>query len=274
MSNSGIEITLAGDVIKRGDFTWNLSINAATITNKITSLPVDEFVSGTKKLKEGKDIYAYWLREYYGVNPQNGAPLYRLNTENNTYGDATDIVIGLDTLTSNQGRGRFHYAGTALPDLYGGITNTFRYKNFSLTLLTTYSIGGKVYDNGYQSLLGGADYGDAIHKDALKRWQKPGDVTNIPRVDVANNTNSGATSDRWLTDASYFNIRQLTLNYEIPRSLLSKARIANASVYVSGENLKLFAERDGMNPIQAFSGVTSNGYIPSRVFSVGINVGL
>lgn len=272
MQNRGIEITLSGDVVKVGDFTWNLSINAATIKNEITSLPVEEFVSGTKKLKEGKDIYAYWLREYYGVNPANGAPLFRLNTEDNTFGDASDLVIGTDTLTSNQGRGRFHYAGSALPDLYGGITNTFRYKGVTLTLLTTYQIGGLVYDAGYQSLMA-PDYGASIHKDALSRWRNPGDVTNVPRMDIGNNPNIGATSDRWLTSGSHLNIRQITLNYDFPNAILSKIGLGNASVYVAGENLKLFSKRQGMNVTQSFTGVTSNVYIPNRVFSVGLNVG-
>ncbi len=272
MQNRGIEITLGGDVVRAGDFTWNLSINAATISNKITSLPVDEFVTGTKKLKEGKDIYAYWLREYYGVNSENGAPLYRLNTESNTYNETSDVVIGSDTLTSNQSRGRFHYAGSALPDLYGGITNTFRYKGLSLTILTTYQIGGLVYDAGYQSLMA-PDYGVAIHKDALNRWSNSGDEGNIPRMDVGNNNNIGATSDRWLTSGSHLNIRQITLNYNFPRALLTKAGLGNASVYLSGENLRLFSERQGMNVSQNFTGVTSNVYIPSRVFTVGLNVG-
>jgi TonB-linked SusC/RagA family outer membrane protein len=274
MSNKGFEVQLSGDVIKMGDFAWNVNVNISSFKNEITDLPVDEFVSGTKKWKEGRSVFDYWLREYYGVNPANGAPLYRLNTENNVYSEPNDMVIGTDTLTSIQSRAAFHYSGSAIPDLYGGITNTVRYKNFTLTILTTYQIGGKVYDAGYQNLLGGADYGDAIHKDALKRWRQPGDKTNVPRVDVANNPNSGATSDRWLTSATHLNLRQVTLNYDLPRTLLSKAGIQNASFYISGENLKLFSKRQGMNVLQNFSGVTSNAYIPNRVFTVGLSVGL
>lgn len=274
LTNRGFEVVLSGDVLRAGDFTWNLSVNATSFKSEITSLPVDEFVTGTKKWSEGHSIYDYWLRDYYGVNTEDGSPLYRLNTTDNTFSDVTDVVIGSDTLTSIQSRGAFHYAGSALPDLYGGITNTFSFRNFSLTVLTTYQIGGYTYDNGYQALLGGADYGDAIHKDALNRWQKPGDVTNVPRVDVANNTNSGATSDRWLTSSTHLNLRQVTLNYDLPKSLLNRIGMANASVYVSGENLKIFNKRDGMNVTQNFSGVTSNGYIPSRIVSIGLQIGL
>ncbi len=127
-------------------------------------------------------------------------------------------------------------------------------------MLFTYQIGGKVYDAGYQGLMGGAEYGDAIHKDALNRWQQPGDITDVPRLDIANNANSGATSDRWLTSGTHLNLRQITLDYQIPMTLLNKLKIAS--------------KRDGMNVIQNFSGVTSNAYIPSRIISVGLNVGI
>lgn len=274
MTNRGFEITLSGDILRLGDFQWNLSINASTFKNEITDLPVDEFVTGTKKWKEGQSVFDYWLREYYGVDPANGSPLYRLNTDANTYSEPNDIVIGNDTLTRLQSRAAFHYNKSAIPDLSGGITNTVKYKNLTLTILATYQIGGHVYDAGYQSLMGAFDYGAAIHKDALQRWRSPGDNSNIPRIDIANTTNSGAASDRWLTSATHLNLRQVTLNYDLPQSLLSRAGIQNASFYISGENLKIFSKRQGMNVNQEFSGVTSNVYIPSRVFTVGLSIGL
>lgn len=270
MYNRGVEINLSGGVIKLDDFSWNVNVNASTITNKLTKLPQKEIISGTKKLQEGKGIYDFWLREYYGVNPANGAALFRANT----YDETKDVIIGNDTLTADQSRARFHYNKSALPDVYGGITNTLKYKNFTLSVLLTYQIGGYVYDAGYQALLGSTEYGESLHADALKRWQKPGDITDVPRLDIANNVNNGATSDRWLTSATHLNLRQITLNYDVPKSVLSKLGVHNASVYVSGENLKLFSKRQGLNVTQNFTGVTSNSFIPSRVLSVGLNVGL
>ena len=274
MRNRGFEITLSGDVYSSGGFKWNVSINAATFSNEITSLPVDEFVSGTKKWKEGHSVFDYWLREWYGVNPENGATLYRLNTDANTYSDITDVIVGQDTLTQNASRAAFHYNKSAIPDLSGGITNTFTYKNLTLTVLTTYQIGGYVYDAGYATLTGGFDYGAAIHKDVLNRWREPGDISSVPRIDIANTQNSGAASDRWLTSATHLNLRQVTLSYSLPQSLLGKAGIQRSTFYLSGENLKLFSKRQGMNVNQQFNGVTSNVYIPSRVFTAGLTIGL
>lgn len=269
MFNKGIEIQLEGDVLKKGNFTWNLNVNASTFKNEITKLPQEEIINGTKKLTVGSSIYDYWLRDYYGVDPENGDALFRTDD----FDPSEGVVIGNDSLTTDPSNARFHYSKSAIPDVFGGITNTFTYKNLSLSILATYQIGGYAYDNGYQTLMGGPNYGDAIHADIVNRWQKPGDITDVPRLDVSKNPNSGATSDRWLVDASYLNIRQITLNYNFGSTLLSKFKVSNASAYVSAENLKLFSERKGLNVIQNFSGVTSNAYIPSRVISVGLNLG-
>src|SRR5690625_5512448 len=105
--------------------------------------------------------------------------------------------------------------GTALPDLYGGITNTFSYKGFSIRALISYQIGGKTYDGQYASLMhAGTSAGRSMHKDLLKRWQQPGDVTNVPRLDYnrASEFNAGNNS-RWLGTSSYLSLRKIGRAY-------------------------------------------------------------
>ncbi|MBV6645650.1 MAG: TonB-dependent receptor [Cyclobacteriaceae bacterium] len=268
MSNKGIEIQIDGDLIRTSEFVWNLNINASTFKNEITKLPQEEIINGTKKLKVGRSVFDYWLRDYYGVNPADGSALYR----SDNFDEDNDIIIGNDTLTTSQNNARFHYAESAIPDLYGGITNTVSYKGFTLSVLLTYQLGGHALDRGYRSLMADADFGAAMHKDALKRWRQPGDQTSVPRLDVSTN-NVNVDSDRWLTSGTHLNVRQITLNYDIPTAFLQRAGVSNANVYLTGENLHLFSERKGLNVVQNFSGVTSNVYVPSRVFSVGLNVG-
>lgn len=118
----------------------------------------------------------------------------------------------------------------------------------------------------------GSSYGSSLHIDALKAWQKPGDVTNIPRMDNANGTNNNAQSSRWLIDGSYLNFRNLSLSYNIPESILERITVRNARFFINFENLALFNKRKGMNPQQAFSGVTTNDYSPARITTFGINV--
>ena len=273
MYNRGIELNIGADVLKVKDFKWRVDINATTYKNKVTKLPSSEIINGTKKLTEGHGMYDYWLREYKGVDEATGSPLYRAQVLTDTTN--TWVLKSGDTVTTNINNAKYHYAGSAIPDVYGGITNTFTYKNFELSFLLSYQIGGKVYDATYAALMHQSTYGTALHKDALKRWQKAGDKTNVPRMDASETTNlAGSTSDRWLTDASFLNLRRVSLGYTLPKRVTSRMHLAAVNVFASGENLALFSARKGMNITQSFTGVTSNGYVPSRIVTFGINVSL
>ncbi|MBW8685129.1 SusC/RagA family TonB-linked outer membrane protein [Chitinophaga rhizophila] len=276
MWNKGFEVQVGVDVVRNKDFKWNVNLNATTYKNQITEQPQREIISGTKKLMVGQSQFDYWLREYLGVDPEDGQPLYRAqNTTINPNNRNTRVTKNGDTATILLSNARYHYAGSAIPDVYGGITNTFNYKNFELSFVVSYQIGGKVYDQTYMGLMHGGTYGSALHVDALQRWQKAGDETNVPKMQFnnVNNINAG-TSDRWLTSASFVNLRRVSLGYTLPKAWTSAMRINSANIFASGENLYLRTARKGMNVTQAFSGVTSNAYSPARVVTVGINVGL
>ncbi|RIJ37007.1 SusC/RagA family TonB-linked outer membrane protein [Pontibacter oryzae] len=270
--NRGVELHAVADVIKGTDFNWTLDLNWTKYKNQFTKLPEKspEIINGTKKVKEGQSIYDYWLRDWYGVDPATGNGVYRAETfdESNTY------VLNGDTVTTSANNAKYHYAGTAIPDFSGGITNTFSYKDLSLSVLLTYQVGGKVYDAAYAGLMDAGTEGGALHKDILNRWQKPGDVTDVPRMDLVAAGHYNAASDRWLIDASYLNIRSVNMSYNLPENLSSKLFVQRLSVFASGENLALFSKRKGMNVNQSYTGVTSNVYAPARVYTLGLNVTL
>jgi hypothetical protein len=271
MFNRGIEVQLSADIVRQRDFNWNVNFNWTTLKNEITELPEgqDEIISGTKKLMVGKSMYDFWLREWYGVDPDDGAGLYRADN----YNAANDRISGKgDTVSSTSNNGRYQYNGSSIPDFYGGITNTFTYKNFQLGFLFTYQVGGKVYDGTYASLMHPGTYGSALHTDALKRWQNPGDVTGVPRMDNGQVGVFNAQSDRFLTSASFLNLRSINFVYSLPQKLLSKIEAQNGRFFVSAENLFLFSARKGMNVSQSFAGTTSNIYTPARILSAGINI--
>jgi len=271
MYNQGIELSISVDIIKTSDFEWNLNANFSTLKNEFTKLPQEEIIDGSKKLMVGHSRYDYWLKEWMGVNPDDGSPLYRADVYSDT---DTDILIqGSDTLTTDQNNARYGYFDSAIPGLYGAFTNSFSYKGFSLNFMFTYQVGGKVIDYNYQSIMSSGDYGASKGTDILNRWQAPGDVTDIPRMDVTNTTNSEATSTRWLTDASFINLRQLTFSYTFSQKVTGSWS-KGLRIYVSGENLFLKSARKGMNVQQNFSGTTSNVYTPSRIFTIGANVTL
>ena len=272
MYNRGFELQLDGDIIKTRDITWSMGINATKFKNEITRLPQDEIISGTKKLKVGKSINDYWLRQWYGVDSTDGSALF---VANSSTGAGVRIVNKGDTVSTSVNNAKFDYSGSAIPDWYGALTTSVRFKSLTLSMLANWQIGGLTYDDTYAAYMHSGTYGASLHKDMLRRWRKPGDVTDVPRMDNAQTSIFGATSDRWLTDASFFNLQNVTLAWDINKSnILNKLTINSARLYVSAENVKMFTKRSGMNPSQAFSGVTSIGYIPARVINFGVNVNL
>lgn len=275
MFNQGIEARIGIDVIKRNGFTWNFDVNASTVRNEITKLPQEEIISGTKKLMVGHSIYDFWLRDWYGVDPADGAALYNANIKDFATQSANLRIINeTDTVSISQNNAKYVYNGSAIPDLMGGFSNTFTYKGLSLSILSTFQIGGKIYDGTYASLMHAGDYGRSSHVDILNRWQKPGDITDVPRLDNAQLTPFTSQSDRFLVDASFLSVKNVTLSYVLPVSLLQKAGMQGARVWLSGENLLLFNARKGLDPQRSFAGTTDNVYTPSRILTVGINVSL
>ncbi len=275
MYNKGIEVQIAGDIVKGRNFKWDATLNWSIIKNRITKMPDGQptIITGTKQLAIGHSIYDYWLRQWGGVDPSDGSSLYVRDKSIAVGNPAQSRTINGVDYTTNPNNALFAYSGSAIPKYFGSFANNFIYKNFALSFLINYSVGGKVYDSNYQSLMSYSSYGGALHVDALKSWQKPGDVTNVPRMDIGLSTYNNATSNRFLIDASYLSFRQATFSYTLPQSWVSKIDVRNARIYVSGENLGLISKRKGMDPTYAYSGVSANGYSPTRLVSLGLNVG-
>jgi TonB-linked SusC/RagA family outer membrane protein len=275
MFNRGIEAMVQVDVIKKNDLNWQIGVNATTYKNEISKLPQKEIISGTKKLMVGHGVYDYWLRTYVGVNDQNGAAIYLFdNDPEKAFDVAQSYTYNGKLVTENQNLAKYEYQGSAIPDVYGSVNSNLSYKGFDLSLLFTYQIGGKTYDSAWAGLMsaGAGNYGSALSKDMLKRWQKPGDITDVPRMDASKTTAFNAASSRWLTSSTYFAFKQFTLGYTVPKVLTDRIDLSQVRVYASGENLFLNSKRVGMNPQQEFTGVTSNVYSPARIFTLGVNV--
>ncbi len=268
MVNRGLEVQLNGEVVRTAGFSWNLGLNVSTLTNEITRMPPGqpEIISGSKKLMVGHSIFDYWMLDGQGVDPATGDELWRADVYDE---DDSFVRAPGDTVTNNSNNARYAYSGSAIPDVFGSITNRFRFRGFELSVLLTYQLGGKIYDASYAGIMHRGTYGVALHEDALRAWKNPGDITDVPRMqDGAPNI----VSNRWLVDASFLNLRNVTLSYQVPEALLSRFNATGARVFVSGENLHWFSARKGMNVQQTFTGVTSNAYMPARTISVGLNL--
>ena len=265
MRNRGIEIQIGADLLKTADFRWSVDFNLTHIGNKITKLPQEEIISGINKLKVGQGLYDYWMRESAGVDPATGDQLYYMDEV-----DANGNLTGARTTTNDHNAAGYYYVGSAMADAYGGLTNTFGYKNLELSVLCTYSVGGQMFDNIYASLMHSGSFGTNFHKDALRRWQKPGDITDVPRLENGS-TSQTTTSSRYLIDASYFIIKNVTLNYTLPKSWATRLQLESARVFVSADNLYIESARKGLNPQQSFSGITDFSYVPTTTCTLGVN---
>lgn len=271
MFNRGIEVELNLVPIQTKDFSWVISANMNTLTNRITKMPESSptIVTFPNQYKEGQSINDFWLREWMGVNPATGETQYRAQT---FIAANSRVTESGDTVTTNVNNARYHYAGTANPRFQGGLSNSFTFKGVTLSALAVYRIGGKVYDGAYAGLMSSGGYGASKHPDILNRWQKEGDITDVPRLDAGRTADFDASSDRWLIDGTSLSLRSVTLSYALPNSICSKLKIANAQFVISGENLGLLSKRSGMNPQSSFSGTTSNEYSYARTFAAGISL--
>lgn len=271
--NYGVEAQLAYNVIQKKDFDWKVDFNITHFKNRLTKIPPKQkelggIVAGNKKYNEGRSINDFWLREWAGVDPATGLSLYYRDIL-----DANGKPTGERVLTSDITRASFYYVGaTAIPDVYGGVTNSLRYKDFQLSILTTYSYGGHFYDGNYQSIMHSGAAGTHWHKDILKRWQKPGDVTNVPRLQNA--TNQDGTSSRFLFDASYLNIKNITLSYSLNSSVAKTLRLKDAQFFVSVDNALILTAKSGGDPQQSFDGNVGANYPLFRTVTFGTTIRL
>lgn len=271
--NDGFEIGLTAHLFRKPNFSWDLTLQASTFRNEITEIE-NPVINGSKRWVEGRSRYDFYLLHSAGVDPDNGDALFFMY-EFDEDGESIPVLDanGNHETTNDWTETERAYTGdTTIPDLLGSISNSFTYKNFSLDVLFTYGIGGTVLDNGYSAMMHTGLYGRSYHPDILRAWRQPGDITDVPRLENGSTDQVLTQSTRFLTDASFFSLRNLSLGYSLNRSVTEKLGMDSFRISVTGENLFLNTERDGLNPQFSLAG-TSNGnsFNPSRIISVGVN---
>jgi TonB-linked SusC/RagA family outer membrane protein len=277
VKNTGFDIDASVLVVNASKFQWNIDMNVSHYKNEITELPPgqEQITQGTKQWEVGRSVYDFFIREYAGVDATTGTSLwymddYELDGGGNiVYDDNGDpVVIGRVTTDDYDDATRY-YVGTSIPDLVGGITNSFTLGPVDISLLTTFRIGGDMLDGSYQGLMGG-ELGDAMHVDMLDRWTADNTDTDVPLLIF--DVDANGTSTRFLTPMDYLSFRNVTIGYTFPNSLTSRIGIGSARVFANVTNLYSFTARQGMDPQQSFGGTTDNSYTPLRTTSFGINV--
>lgn len=273
MRNSGVEFELSVDIFNTDDLHWTVSLVGSHYKNKILTLPeenrADGITSGPFNLREGRSRYEYYTYMYAGMNERGEAMWYTDvtdpetgeitgHTATNTYADATRYFIGK----------------SALPDFNGGLNTTFSYKGIDLSIATAFQIGGWAYDYAYLSGMSTSFY-VGHNRDMWDTFNPETGEGRLPIWNADNASNSFTQqSDMNLVRASYFSIRNVTLGYTFPKKWMGKIGVERLRVFVTGDNLGLWSERQGFDPRVAMSGGNGDygGYSPLRVISGGINL--
>lgn len=275
MYNSGFEFSLTTNAIETDNFNWSFTTLASTLKNEITSIP-DPVINGSKRWAEGISRFDFFLRRTAGVDPATGDQLFYMYEfdENNESVPVLDANGDHEITNDWQETERAYTGDSSVPDLIGSFQNSLRYKNFTLDFLVTYQLGGKIIDYAYAAMMDSSDYGRSQHPDILNAWRQPGDITNVPRLENGNQDLVISLSDRFLTDASYLSLRNVSFGYSFDDSITESLGIDNLSLSLTGENLLLLNKRDGLDPQYNLAGTQSgDDFSPARIFSIGLNVG-
>ena len=286
MRNSGIEITIGGDIIRTKDWLWSLDLNMGYNKNKLEKLYGDDpnmmiiggggndtTIAGAaeKVLKVGYSTDRYYLREWAGVDPKNGAPLWYKND-------------GSGETTSNYSEAKQVMTEATSPKLFGGFNTSLTWKNIELNASFGFSLGGKIYNYSRQEYDSDGAYTDRNQMkliDGWSRWEKEGDIATHPAASYGNKSNSNKASTRYLEDGDYLKLRSLSIGYNLN---LSKYYIQNMRIYFTAENVFTLTGFSGIDPeVPAYYDETTgtyksigtagaNLYPSTRKFMFGINL--
>lgn len=267
IKNTGIEFTLDANVIKSQDLNFDLGFNISTNSNEITELTQDEFISGTKKWMVGKSLYDWYIREWAGVDPDDGYGMWYVDTL-----DDDGNVTGRETTKEYSEATRYYIDDkSSLPKYTGGITANINYKNFDFSTLLYFSLGSYQYDSQYASLMSGMERNDQGHPDLANRWQQPGDVTDVPLLlNTSNDFN--ATSTRFLYKNDWGRVKSLSLGYTFDDEVNTRLKTQSIRVFLQGDNLFTLSSKDGIDPEQTLSGLTGSRSYQLKTISLGLNI--
>jgi TonB-linked SusC/RagA family outer membrane protein len=268
--NKGLELEIGVHLVKSADFNWTSNFNISFLDNKVTKLyDTLQELPGDPSVRVGYSLKTNFYTQYAGVNSATGRPLFYDNAGNLSYNPPAHTANAYTPF------GR----GNQLSDYYGGWNNTFSYKGFELGIFFQYDFGRELYNNQSRNM---ARKGDMNINGILwyydNRWTSPGQITSVPRaINNAAETNAARgdlPSTRWLEDASYIRLKNISFSYRLPRKPVEKLGMQEISVFAQCLNVHTWTNWSGYDPEFYLDGenyVTYTGLIPqTRSFQFGI----
>jgi TonB-dependent starch-binding outer membrane protein SusC len=263
MVNKGFEFSVNASPIVTKNFQWNINFNIASNENKITSLVNDaDILSGSNIRRVGYDFQTFYTRLYAGVDPANGDPLW--------YIDGTKKAT-----TNNYNLAIRQAYQTASPKIFGGLSNTLKYKNFSISANFYFSAGNYLQDS-WGSYYNGAGFGGGFNKveRVMNRWTTPGQITDIPKYVYGGNKNAQNFSSFYLVKGDYIRLRDITFGYDLPKKVSDKLHLSTLHIYVRGTNLWTWVADSHMpfDPEQGIGSATNLTVFIPKTVTAGLNI--
>ena len=253
--NMGVEFAADGAIINTKDFVWTAGINLGFNQNRVLELPEHADIVMNRGdvnqiIREGQDVYSWYMPKWAGVNPENGLPQWEKINEDGS----VEIVNNLNQATQQ-------IVGVASPLFSGGVNTGFTWKGFTLSANGNFVVGNMIYNKNREQMDADGAY-TGLNQMSIdnglgwSRWTKPGDVATHPALLAARSDGANGTSSRYLEDGSFFRLRNVTLSYDLPESVLQNIKMAGARVYVSGDNIFTASRFSGMDPEVRLDGDT------------------
>jgi len=273
MQNTGFEVTLNADIIRRKEFNLSFSFNTTHYDNEITKLNFNgeennRQINGLYIRQEGGSVFDYYLREFVGVNPVNGNAQFKTDI-NPTTGLKEE---GATYITENYAEANQREVGkSALVDFYGGFGLNADYKGFDLGVNLAYQIGGYGYDGTYMTRMS-PDRGENFHRDFANTWTPQNTSATLPRVDVADPRLNYGVSTLGLVKSDYLSIQNISFGYTFDSKMVDKLGLSQLRLYGLVDNVHLWSKRQGYDPRLSLTGGTDSQYSLLRTVSFGLNV--
>lgn len=283
--NRGIEYRIDANIIDRNKWRWDVGFNIGFNQNRVTKTPdhlpfLQTAINVSQQVREGQDIYSWYMKEWAGVDPTNGNPLWYVVDKDGEY--VLDAA-GNKTTTSNYNATYAHVVGTATPLFSGGLNTQLSWNGIFLHINTNFTYGNKIYNSTREMTDADGAYTDinqmSLAAQGWTRWTKAGDIATHPRAKSANESNSNAVSSRYLEDGSFFRLRNITVGYDFPAKLISKAHMTKCRIYFTADNLFTATKFSGMDPevnlvtgANTLAGLYSSNYPVGRSFQGGIEI--
>lgn len=272
LKNSGWEIGVTTQNLV-GELKWTTDFNITFIKNEVTRLinPGEDLPNNNLWL--GRPLGSIFVAQYAGVNPADGRTMWYNAAGNITY----DPQANDRTFASRNGA-----TSALIPKYFGGLTNTFSYKGIELVTFFQYNVGQLALSNFKANSSMDFRFDTNQDQEMLTRWQKPGDITSVPRiipgaqeVGSANSLFGGSISghDRFWEDGSYIRLKQVTLAYNLPESVLKRLRLSSVRIYAQGINLWTDSKFSGLDPEFAANASNIGILPPSKSIIGGIQFG-